>query len=629
MAATIISLTASPTWLHAVQIAGSELAADAPPNTAPPDEFTQQLMSLARRGNRQLGDAISALTRTGHWPQVNQVLERVRKQKLSDQALLEVQQQIEPAVFAKLRLSGQLSENAIAALDSFATVADKSRQSPQRLQAAIEQLADQSPDLRLSAARDLVAGGNAAIAVLVAAAVAPEPPVDRAMILRAMLRLGPGGTAALRQLALYGTPTVRDGAVASLVMIDARTHVVDLLTALHCMEPATDGKQIAARQLAPFFSETPSHAVAIQELSADLERVNQAAAALENDDDTVVLWSVDDERSGVRFSKALAIHGAYRDAADAATRLRRIGGLTPRNISSALIAEVGYRVLIDPDWGDPQQIDALRVAFGSAIDVAGLSDSIAAAIESHHHAAALGLIRMAGSVQGTGGRDLLFHGAGAAPTPLVRAAMSPNVRVRYEAALVAARLAAGQPYAGSSEVRQTLFEMTQLTDLPTAIIVETRPEVIATLQNVIARLGYSSELVGDAAQLQRRVDRGGDIRLLISKTGLVDLAPLELVDVLRRTSRGRELPILFYQTEPLTEAELTADIFDPALQNQDWRRGDGPIQWIERPVTTAAYAGILDRVARQRRLPALSTIDRQRFRREAGEILAAIRDGDQ
>jgi hypothetical protein len=116
-------------------------------------------------------------------------------------------------------------------------------------------------------------------------------------------------------------------------------------------------------------------------------------------------------------------------------------------------------------------------------------------------------------------------------------------------------------------------------------------------------------VVGNVAQLQRRVSQGRDLRMILAKTELSDYAPIEMIDLVRRTSKGRDIPILFYGWEP------------PGIDHGRWK---APTVLIERPASAAAFAALLDSVERKRRLPALSVIDRQSYRAAATELLFAL-----
>ncbi len=133
--------------------------------------------------------------------------------------------------------------------------------------------------------------------------------------------------------------------------------------------------------------------------------------------------------------------------------------------------------------------------------------------------------------------------------------------------------------------------------------------MIIPLEKILGDLGYQVDVVGSVAKLQRRVARGGDIRMILSKTELADYPPIEMLDLVRRTDRGRDIPILFYGWEP------------PGIGHGRWR---APTVLIERPASAAAFDGLLDTVERKRRLPAISVIDRQSFRAAATALLSEL-----
>ena len=76
--------------------------------------------------------------------------------------------QIGPALLLRISLHPQIGDQARAAVREFSVAAKTQAESPDRLRQAIEQLDASSVDRRLAAARTLLAGGDAAIAELVA-----------------------------------------------------------------------------------------------------------------------------------------------------------------------------------------------------------------------------------------------------------------------------------------------------------------------------------------------------------------------------------------------------------------------------------------------------------------------------
>ncbi len=421
--------------------------------------LAKQLLEYARRGDLQLADAISSLARTGRWSQVDQLLTQLSQKNVNPATLAEMQQRIGSSLFLRMKQHKELSDNARKALDQLAAAAVAQAESPERLRSAIDQLDGDTADAQLAAARTLLGGGNAAVAELVAAAVSENPAAPRDDILRTLVQLGPGGTQALRQLALYAAPPIRGRAVASLAQIDRKSHIADLLTALHAPDSSEDEVATATAQLHRISGGVPNRQSALEYLVIDFHNKQDKAHLIDNDDEMIAMWTVNDDRSGVTFLPSRKMIAAYRDVVDAGSRLRRFGGLPPDVNSEVLSADMAYRIIIDLDWGDPDQIKAILDAYGTAANGSALSDAIAVAIAADDHAAAIGLIRLLDPNASVLDRSLLLRGNGASQTPLVQAASSANPRVRYEAALTIARLAGGAPFAGSSQVKQSLGEM--------------------------------------------------------------------------------------------------------------------------------------------------------------------------
>jgi hypothetical protein len=565
-----------------------------------------QLLEHSRRGDLQLADAISSLARIGRWSDVDRLL--LQMTSVDAAVLVEVARRIGPALFLRMKQQPQLGDPARSTLGRLEEAAKSYAESRQRLRDAIGQIDSPSIDTRLSAARVLLGGGNVAISELVAAAASENPPAPRDEILRVMLQFGSGGPDALRQLALYAPPAVRNRALESLARINRNAYIADLLTGMYAADSGKAEEATARAILGRMGSGLPSLASALEILFLDFHDRQDQARRVENDGQLTTLWSVSADQTGVTFQPTSVVIAAYRDAADAGSRLRRVGGLTPENVQAVLAADLAYRVMIDPDWGDPDQIKAVRAAHGSATAGWSLSAAIGLALEVGDHTATIGLIRMLDSETSDADRDMLLTGSGASPTPLVGAASSPHPRVRYEAALAVARLAeGGRRYPGSSRVMHCLSEMRSLGEQPTAILVETRSEVVLHMERLLGNIGLEVEVVGSVSQLQRRVARGGDLRMILSKTELADLPPVEMIDLVRRIDRGHDLPIVFYGSEPVA-----------GIQGARWQT---PTMLIDLPVSAAAFDGMLDAVARKRRVPPLSVIDRQSYRKEAVTLL--------
>ncbi|MDF1844217.1 MAG: hypothetical protein P1U77_22495 [Rubripirellula sp.] len=575
--------------------AASAVADEQPVDSSP---LTRQLLEHSGRGAVQKAMAISSLARTGRWAEANQLLSGATA--LDTPTLARMYKEIGPALFLRMKQSDQLSDAAKSALERMASAATASAESSARLREAIDGLDSASVDTRLAASRTLIRGGTTAVAELAAAAVSPSPSAPREIILRALIEFDAFGVAALQQLALYGQPDIRNRALQALGWIDRKGNIPIFVSALFGKNASEAEKQTAMRQLERLSDRIPTLATSTQILEEDFLRLRMEANRTNNDDRTTLIWSVGADGQTVEAQPTTTMLAAYRDVANAGARLNRLEGLPAELESAVLTSDLAYRLIVDPDWGDAEQINEVRQAYGPIITPVGLSAALAESTRSDDHPATIGLLRLIDTANATDeDRAALLTSHGAKPTPLVMAANHSIPQVRYEAASVVAAMAGQAHYAGSSMVRKTLAEMTSLGDQPTAILLETRPEVVIRVETILSKLGYATCVVQSVRELQRVIDRGGDIRLILSKIELSDLPPVEMVDLVRRTSRGKNLPILFYGPE------------DPALM---WKRWDAPTVVTKMPSSAAGLYDVLDAVRRNRRLPSLTVIDRQHYR---------------
>ncbi len=578
-------------------------------------------MEQSRRSDVLLASSVASLARTGHWAEVDQLLKSLTKKNLSQQKSAAMAATIGSDVFFRIKQQADVSDAAKANLDRLGTALTAELESPTRLVKAIADLDSSSIDQRLSAARVLISGGDAAIAKLVGAAVSKRSTESRDEILKVAIRIRGGGEVAFRQLALYGTPEVRTRAIEALARIDARRFVVDFVTAHHAQDATKEEHEAAAAALLKISETLPGRDQAIEIVSRDLADARAIAAAVDNDDQTQTVWTVGDDRASVNHQSTQLMLAAFRDAADAGLRLRRLGTDSTELNAAMISASVAYRLAIDPDWGDAEQIEQVKELYGSVIDdstlVAAISKATATgAADATATATIVGLLRLIDSEQFNVDPDLLIRSSGGVPTPLVALASSSDARVRYEAALVVSRLAGDTSYPGSSHVRQTLAEMTRLGDRPTAIVLETRAEFATHFERLLGELGWEPVVVRSVASLQRAIDRGGDLRLILSKIQISDLAPIEMIDVVRRLNRGNEVPIVFYDDDGIS-GRSDVDSADLGLS-----RWPAPVMMIDPPLSAAGLDGVIRDVDRRRRLPALTALDRQRLRTEATEISA-------
>ena len=570
--------------------------------------LTLQWMGYAAKGDLELAEAIAALARLKRWNSVNSLLGRVAGSDASEETLAEMSNRIGGRLFVAIKSEPTITDAARAGIDKLIKAGRDQAEAPDRLRKAIANLDSKTTDSSLAATRTLLRGGNAAIIELVGAAVQTPPPADRDQILRTMLSLGPGGPSALQQLALYGTPEIRTAALECLARIDRASYTVDFLTAALAEDASAEERTVGRESIAAIDGAVPSLASGRELLLINFHQSEQAAELTKNDDLTTVLWSVNQDRTGVTHLQTQRILASYRQVADAASRLRRIGGLTPSDASDVLAAEIGYRLMIDPDWGDPAQVSEAKRQYPILNDPMALQHALSHAMKTNDLPAAVGLLRIIDPASASSDdRRQFLIGSGTVRTPLVLAASSPEPRIRFEAAIKAAQLAGTTPVPGSSFVLRTLSEMNGLDNKPNAILVETRADTTMQAETLLSGIGFNVEVVRTVAALQRAIRRGGDLRIVLAKTQLADLPPIEMIDSVRRLDRGKQVPIVFYGPT------------GPDLGTKRWQ---APTLWIDQPASVAELENLRRQVQQSRRIPQMTFLDRQTYQEMASELLA-------
>jgi len=295
-------------------------------------------------------------------------------------------------------------------------------------------------------------------------------------------------------------------------------------------------------------------------------------------------------------------------------------------IRQALISDLNYRVAADPDWAIDGQVSDYQAVFSGRVSTVDLLTALGQARARRATPAAVGLIRVLtsmsdGSATSRGWLAALDDDG----TPLlVAAARDPLPQIRYEASALILELVGGDGaaggFAGSSDWRKTLAEMSRLDARPTAVLVETRATVALRQERVLGELGFEVRVVETVLQAEREIAQGGDLRVLVSKLRLADMPPPELVDRVRRRPKGRELPVVFFKDPDASERRIK--LTEQETASLRWNDSAHRLTYLlPLPGTQSAYAEVLADVRANRRLPPLTATDRLAYRAIAKEAL--------
>ena len=595
---------------------GSDAAA---PTPAPPTPLTRQLMMQASQGPLALAESVAALSRTGRWLEVDSLLQSIDATNIPAGTQAEMAKRIGPAAFLKISRQAEVSAGAKATLSVLAKAQNERTRSPSRIAAAIKQLASKDPDKKASAARIVFAGGDASMGALADQLVAKKPIAPVQDMMPVYVRFGDRAVRPLERYALYGNTTARPKALIHLWRFAPGAAHLAALGSIYADHSSSQEKAIAAEILGESTAALPTIQQVAAALETDLMRKRGTALLLDRDRQTQTIWTLDRDATGnedgskLRSVRTTRLIAAYRDRADAAARIKRLGIATQETFRAMLAADLAYQILVDRQWGTAEQVDSLRRSSMIPWNENLLSSSLRQSSEIGDEAAVLGLLRLIAADKQLVARELLKQGK-AAQSPLVDLATThANARIRFEAALTVTRLAdaASQQsgsiaYAGSSRVKKTLAEMIKMKDFPRSILVETRGEVIVVLEDILSELGYSVTVVPTVGELLSEVDAGGDLQLILAKTQLWDMPAIELVDRVRRSPHGRKIPIVLYGDDEVRLAE---------------KRWEAATVLIPQPASPAALTEILKATDRRGRIAPLSPLERREYRSIARGVL--------
>jgi hypothetical protein len=155
--------------------------------------------------------------------------------------------------------------------------------------------------------------------------------------------------------------------------------------------------------------------------------------------------------------------------------------------------------------------------------------------------------------------------------------------------------------------------MVGLSREPIVVLVETRLEVESQIERLLTSMGYRMEVVSTVEDAIKAVDRGGDIRFLVSTTVLPDRSSLELLDCVRRRPLGADIPVILHGPVDHGVDAAVTDIRWPAI-----------VTHVELPNTAAGWSLILEPIEASRLLPNLSDVERLDFRNAGADSLGMI-----
>ena len=543
-----------------------EVAIPAAPESVRPLTSAEQtlLNALANRpptSPRARMAAIENLLRIEQFESIRPLLQALSP--ADDAELLRLYDEFGPAVFVTLTQVPELAPLGSEFARRVLQVANRSRLSPRRLAALIDQLAAADEEVRNRAAADLYQTGMAAAPLLIHK-LADAQPTARAPYLQALVRIGhPVVEPALA--ALDSSNSLLRGDMAALL-----GEVGDESVGAHLLQPYFDDAPYVRQQAAAALQKL-WHAVPRDIPQAELLLRTRLARHMEGQTEGpldeagfVAIWSWDGSSRLVTTRPVLAADAAALTAARLARDLYR---LQPN--ATNLQRFVATRLHLDKSLGGRDQ--ALRRGPGTAYDLsvsAGVpivEQVLDSALQSARHATAVAAAEVLAEV---GSVDLLRSTNGQ-PRPVAKALRSGNRRVRYAAARAIMKLDPVTPYAGASYLTEALGDLVAVSARPRVLIGHPNAEIAGQLAGRLTEFGYDTEIRHTGNGFLRAALATSDFELLFVSDA-VDCPPeSEVFQQLRKDPHTLYTPaVILYRVDPGTHAEraeLLAELDGRAL----------------------------------------------------------------
>jgi hypothetical protein len=410
---------------------------------------------------------------------------------------------------------------------------------PARLRQLVKQLSAPLPGPRQQALEELNAVGTASVPPLLEALADPQRASEYPALRHALPRLGADALTALTAVLESPDDALRQQVIG--VLGQAKSAVaVPYLVGL-CARTATPAptRDAAAQALEQMCGKRPT----TEEMARYLYRRAQehydgAVPAPLDYDDKLTLWHWDakDKRPVPRRYPAAeaAMITAARLAADlyqlqpGNSDYRRLFLTT--DLEAAKIEQgLGRRL--------PREGTAYKAA--AAAGVAALEDVLQYASEHGRPLAATGAVEILGDI----GTVALLHSVDGRPRPLVLALRHGDRRLRFAAAEAICKLDPQQPYAGSSQLAETLGYLIRTVGSRRALVAHPRVDQSQSLVGMLSQLGLDGDAARTGSEAFRMATSHADHEFLLLSDGIDRPDMNETIQLLRRDPRTRRLPI--------------------------------------------------------------------------------------
>jgi CheY-like chemotaxis protein len=410
---------------------------------------------------------------------------------------------------------------------------------PARLAAEIKQLQDPSPEVRAKALESLQGAHGVGMNALIAVLADPQRAAEHAAVRAALVAMRGDAIDPLADILDRAEPELIIQAIETLAQMRATQATAYLL--VPALSDRSDPRVRAAARgaVVELLGRLPNKAWAAQQLDDLARRYFAGKQSMRVDvDGRATLWTWDAEKR-----QCVPRNCAPDDAARAvAARLARAArSLASDNFKVQVLSLATALDQIVYDRGLDKRLDFNDPAIR---EIAALNPSIIEAVlafclAERHPAAA----RAAAEILGrTGTAQSLLRG-GSEPSPLVRAARSPDRRLRMAALDSIAALQPQSPFAGSSQVMESLGYLAASSGGRRALAVSPIPGTLEEWIGVLKFRNIACDLAASGREAVSMALHGPDYELVVIDMATQSPPAEEIVQEIRQDYRTASLRI--------------------------------------------------------------------------------------
>lgn len=487
--------------------------------------------------------AAKILVDLGEAPQALPLIKQLAAKKLDDEVLAALVKELGSAVFLQLARVPALQPDAAKFCDQALAGAQRFARDPARIERLVKQLGETDPEEHAKIVADLRAGGDAAVAALVAVLADQDRAGEYAVVQQALAAIGPVASAPLVAVLESGDPRLVALVLPVLGELNDPT-VADYLLA-PALAPDSPPAVVAAAQpaVAVYFGRVPTPAQAAARLH---ERVRAALAKIgePNFDPTAALappplvWRWDEQTRQIVGDRITARAGEILTAAGLAADARRIlpASETIRRLYLTTLARAIAFSETEP--GATARLEKARDVIARA-SIDELQDLLSFALVDDQPAAAAVAARQLSTTGDPG--LLLTH------TPqlsaLAKAVSHADRSLRFAALQAIMKLDPREPYPGAGRVAEALEYFARSHGTPRALVAADAPLEAGRIAGLLAEQGFEPDMATNTTGVLRLAQAASDYEVIYIDTALGMPGSGQLLQRLRSDTRTARVPL--------------------------------------------------------------------------------------